>query len=124
MQPRRRISPLGAARDGTGHWWGQRLSAAALALASLAFLPGFAAAVGGGLEEVRAIYRQPFHAVAAMLFVAAALYHLRLGLQVVVEDYVSRPGPKAALLALNSLGCLLLGAVGVFAVARLALFPY
>ena len=116
-----RSSRLGAARDGTHHWWAQRLTAIALVPLALAFLPTFASVAGGDFHTVRAVYTQPFHAIAAILFVGAALYHLKLGVQVVVEDYIHHGGWKTALLVGNTLGCILLGAVGVFSIARLAL---
>lgn len=118
-----RSSPLGAARDGVHHWWAQRLSAIALVLLALAFLPVFVSIAGGDLDTARRVYAHPFHALSAILFLAAALYHLRLGVQVVVEDYVHHSGWKTALLTCNSLGCGLLGVAGIFAVARIALLP-
>ncbi len=121
--PATRSSGLGSARDGTRHWWGQRLTAIALLPLAVAFLPVFACVAGGDLDAAREVYSHPFHAITAILFLAAALYHLSLGVQVVVEDYVHHGGWKTALLVGNTLGCILLGAAGVFAIARIALLP-
>ncbi len=92
-----------------------------MVLLTLAFLPVFASVAGGELGAAEAVYGHPFHALAAILFLVAAVYHLQLGVQVVVEDYVHHGGWKAALLACNTLGCILLGAAGAFAVLLLAL---
>ncbi len=119
-----RSSGLGPARDGTHHWWAQRLTSIALVPLTLAFLPAFAGVAAEGFHAVRETYSHPFHAVTAILFLAAALYHLLLGVQVVIEDYIHHGGWKTTLLVLNTLGCILLGAAGVFAIARIALAPF
>ena len=116
-----RVAGHGSARDGTRHWWAQRLTAIALLPLAIAFLPVFAGVAGGDLASARAVYAHPFHAIAAGLFLAAGLYHFVLGLQVVVEDYVHHPFWKTLLLVLNPLAATLLGVIGVFALARLAL---
>ena len=116
-----RSSGLGAARDGTHHWWAQRLTSIALVPLAVAFVPVFASVAGGDLDAAREAYTHPFHAIAAILFLAATFYHLSQGVQVVIEDYIHHAGWKTALLVANTLGCILLGAAGVFAVARIAL---
>jgi succinate dehydrogenase / fumarate reductase membrane anchor subunit len=111
----------GAAHDGVSHWWIQRVSAVALAplclwlAASLLSLPTrnhFIVAhwIGVGL-----------HPVLLVLTVLLATWHAWLGLQVVIEDYVPRSGPRIALLLLSTFTNALLAAAGVYAVLRIAL---
>ncbi|MGI9290070.1 MAG: succinate dehydrogenase, hydrophobic membrane anchor protein [Gammaproteobacteria bacterium] len=80
----------GSAKDGTGHWWGQKLSAVALVPLTLWFVlavinPDL---IITDLQSVRAWIAAPLNAIMLILLLIAGLYHSMLGLQVVVEDYV------------------------------------
>jgi succinate dehydrogenase / fumarate reductase, membrane anchor subunit len=115
-----RVLGLGSAKDGTSHWWSQRLTSIALIPLMLLFIFPFAANLGADYETVRQTYGNPFHAIVAILFIAVGCLHLQQGLQVVIEDYVhDRPIRTASLLA-NTLLTWALGLTGVFAVAKLA----
>jgi len=121
VSPLNRVLGLGSAKEGTEHWWGQRLSAVALVVLGL----WFAGAVLGfgefGYASVSSWIAQPFNAVLVSLLVLTLAYHSQLGVQVVVEDYVHATGLKiATLIALKFLH-IVLAAVGVFAVLKLAL---
>ncbi|GIX13687.1 MAG: succinate dehydrogenase membrane anchor subunit [Paracoccaceae bacterium] len=118
---RARVAGLGVARDGVGHWWAQRVTAVALVPLAVLFVIPFARALGAGREAVLATYAHPFNAIVAMLFIGTAFYHLKLGLQVIIEDYVHAKAPRAAALVANALGAWLFGLTGVFAVARIAI---
>ena len=118
--PMSRARGLGAAKDGVGHWWSQRVTAVALILLTLLAIPPFAGAVGEDWETVRGVYGSTFNAIVAMLFFVTAFQHLRLGLQVVIEDYVHAPALRTGLLLANTLLCWGFGLAGVFAVAKLA----
>ena len=115
-----RVVGLGSAKEGVEHWLGQRVTAVALVPLTLLFIFPLAAVMGHELEEVRALYANPFNAIVAILFIGVMFRHLNLGLQVVIEDYVhGKPARTAALLA-NSGFCWLFGLTGVFAVAKMA----
>jgi succinate dehydrogenase / fumarate reductase membrane anchor subunit len=115
-----RVAGLGSAKDGTGHWWSQRLTSIALIPLTLLFVFPFVRSLGAGHEAVRATYAHPLHAIVAILFIGATFLHLQQGLQVVIEDYVhDKPIRTGALLA-NTLLCWAFGLAGVFAVAKLA----
>ncbi len=118
--PLHRVRGLGAAKEGVGHWWAQRVSAIALVplliwlVASLVFM------TGAGHGEVAAWIAHPGVGVLLVLFLVAAFYHAKLGIQVVVEDYVhSRPLKLVCLLA-NTFGNILLGALCAFSVLKIA----
>lgn len=66
-----------------------------------------------------ALYSHPFHAIVAGLFILVGCNHLRLGLQVVIEDYVHGAAGKASLIA-NTLFCGLFAFGGLFAIAKIA----
>lgn len=117
---RQRVDGLGSAKEGTGHFWSQRVTAVALVPLTLLFLFPFVAALGSDFETVRAIYASPFNAIVAILFIGVSFYHLQLGLQVVIEDYVHDHAVKTGALLANTLLTWAFGLAGVFAVARVA----
>jgi succinate dehydrogenase / fumarate reductase membrane anchor subunit len=116
-----RVRGLGAARQGTHHWLLQRVTAAGNLLTvgflaiSLALLPDH------GYATTRDWVASPVPATALALMTVSVFWHARLGLQVMIEDYVHEAGNKfAALLALN-LAAVGGAAFGLFSIARLAL---
>jgi succinate dehydrogenase / fumarate reductase, membrane anchor subunit len=118
---RARAAGLGSAKDGVGHWWVQRVTAVALVPLAVLFVIPFAQTLGQGHEAVLATYGHPFHAIVAILFIGTGFHHLKLGLQTVIEDYVSATGTRTVALIANTLGCWLFGLTGVFAVVKIAL---
>ena len=118
---RARALGLGTAHEGTGHWWGQRLTAVAMVPLSLFFVIPFARALGAGHEHVLALYGEPFHAIIAVLFLGVGFRHLAQGLQVVIEDYVPHTGWRVALLIANVMFCTAFALAGIFAVLKIAL---
>ena len=109
----------GSAGSGTHHWWLQRVTAVALIpLAIFAVFP-FAGALGSDIADVYVVYTNPWNAIIAALFLATMFYHLKLGLQVVIEDYVHGP-LRVGLLLASSLLCAGFGFAGVFAVMKIA----
>lgn len=119
LTDRARAHNHGSAKEGVEHWWQQRLTAIALVPLGLLFIFPFAGALGDGHEAVVALYANPWHAIIAGLFIVVGFNHLRLGVQVVVEDYVHGAAGKT-LLILNSLLCAALAFAGLFAVAKIA----
>lgn len=117
---RQRVLGLGSAGEGTGHWWGQRLTSIALVPLSLLFLVPFARALGNDHAAVLATYANPFNAIVAILFILVSFHHLAQGLQVVIEDYVHGAAARTASLLANIFFCYALALAGVFAVAKIA----
>lgn len=101
--PLARARGLGAAKSGVGHFIGQRVSAIALVLLIPVFLWSIVALPSGGYEAAQAWLGSPLGALVMLLTLTAAFYHMRLGLQVVVEDYIHKPATKHVLLIANTL---------------------
>jgi succinate dehydrogenase / fumarate reductase membrane anchor subunit len=120
-------SPLGAARGlgsakhGVHHFWVQRLSAVALVPLALWFVFSIAMLRHADYAGMRHWVAAPSVAVVLVLFIATALYHSALGVQVVIEDYVTREGPKLFLLILQKFLHAAVAAAAIFAVLRVAL---
>jgi succinate dehydrogenase / fumarate reductase membrane anchor subunit len=99
--PIARVRGLGAARSGVGHWGRQRLTAISNLLLVLWFIFSAIGLSGAGYAEVRAWLASPVSASLMILLVVSICYHARLGLQVVVEDYVHHePARLATLIAI------------------------
>jgi succinate dehydrogenase / fumarate reductase membrane anchor subunit len=86
--PLGRAKGLGSAKDGTTHWWHQRLSAIALLLLTPWFVILRVGLVGDDLAIVRATLAQPVTAILMVAYLLSLFWHARLGLQVVIEDYL------------------------------------
>lgn len=120
LTDRKRVDGLGSAKQGTSHFWEQRISAVALLFLVPLFVLPFAYNLGDGYEAVRAAYAHPVNAVIAIAFIATAFLHLFQGLQVVIEDYVH--GRLGMMLIITArLLCTLFALVGVYAIIRISL---
>jgi len=118
--PLARVLGLGSARDGTGHWWAQRVSSVALLLLGIWFLAGLAQLSTFGYADVREWLSRSTSAVLMLLFVASIAWHSALGVQVVIEDYVHQPFLRVASIIVVRFLHVLLAAASMFAVLRMA----
>jgi len=109
---------LGSAKDGTGHWWNQRVTAVALALLTPWFVWFIVQYAGADQAGVHAAIGQPFNASLLLAFVLALFWHAKLGLQVVVEDYI-HGWPEIALQLAIKFACALATIVSVIAIGRI-----
>lgn len=107
---------LGAAKDGTRHWWLQRVSAVALVPLTFWFVVSLVAHAGSGYAATLAWLSSPVAAVLLSIYLAVAFYHSQLGLQVVVEDYVHHEGLKLATIVLLQFVNVVLAVAAIFAV--------
>ncbi|MBT8080786.1 MAG: succinate dehydrogenase, hydrophobic membrane anchor protein [Gammaproteobacteria bacterium] len=119
--PLGRVLGLGTAKDGTSHWWGQRVSGAALAILGLWFAVAIAGMPGYAHADAAAFIGEPLHAVLLMLLTVTMAYHSYLGVQVVIEDYVHGHGLKIASLVLSRFAHVFLAVVGLYAILRLGI---
>ena len=119
--PIKRAMGLGSAKDGTGHFMVQRITAIALVLAG-AWLIGLLLSLNStDYVFVRATVRDPLNATVLVAFLIAACWHAKLGLQVVIEDYIHNRGMHLALRILLILGSLVGVLSAIYAIARIAM---
>lgn len=119
--PLGRARGLGSAKQGTHHFWIQRVTAVALIPLVLWFVYSIAQLPSGDYEAVRWWVHAPSVAVALVLFISCVLYHSLLGVQVVIEDYVAGEGAKIVALLLSKFAHVIAAVAGIFAVLKIAL---
>lgn len=100
--PLSRVRGLGSARSGTDHFWSQRLTGLANVPLVIGFVIIVAMAAGRPYEEARAIVGHPLAAIVLLLLTASVAVHMRLGAQIVIEDYLHDPAPKLAATITNN----------------------
>jgi succinate dehydrogenase / fumarate reductase membrane anchor subunit len=115
-----RVRGLGTARSGAGHWWAQRLTAAALVPLAVWFVISLLAHLGAEAPAMARWAGRPWNSVLLLALLIALFYHLALGLQVVIEDYVHGEGTKLIGLAVMKGALTLLWLAAVVAVLKLA----
>ena len=115
-----RVLGLGAAGEGVGHWWSQRVTSVALVLLGLWFLFALISLPDLSYPTVTAWMGSPVNAVLLSLLVGTMVYHSLLGVQVVVEDYVTHHAVKVVTMLVLQFIHIVLAALGIFAVLRTA----
>jgi len=119
--PLARARGLGSGKTGTSHFWYQRVTAVALMLLVPWLVWMLAGMAGGDVESVRATLARPWNAILLAAFSVAMFWHAKLGMQVVIEDYVHARGVEITLHLLNMFLCTLGAIASVYAIARIAL---
>ena len=118
--PLGRVLGQGSAKDGTGHWWAQRVTSVALIPLTLWFFFSLLLLPDLDYGTVKTWLTLPLSSFLALLMVAVSAYHGYLGTTVVVEDYVHAAGPKVFTLLLLRFLYVLFGGAGLFAILRVA----
>ncbi|WP_152046592.1 succinate dehydrogenase, hydrophobic membrane anchor protein [Aureimonas psammosilenae] len=113
-----RVRGLGAAHDGTGHFWHQRLSGISNAILLTAFVILLVVLHDGTYADVRAAFANPFVGLVMALTIVSATFHMRLGMQVIIEDYI-HGHLRVPLQILNTFFAILVAAVSLIAIGRL-----
>jgi succinate dehydrogenase / fumarate reductase membrane anchor subunit len=111
---------MGSAHSGVTHFWRQRVTAAALVPLAIWFGISVLGLVGAHEAPTLAFLSQPLNAILMAAFVVVLLYHMVLGLQVVIDDYVYGNGQKLFLMLLMRGFAVAAGATAIFALLRIA----
>jgi succinate dehydrogenase / fumarate reductase, membrane anchor subunit len=117
--PLSRVLGLGSAKDGTAHWWAQRVTAVALVPLTLWFVFSLLTLPDFEYETVRTWLSVPITGFLALLLVGVLSYHSYLGTIVIIEDYVSSSGMKVLSLMVLRFLYVLVGGAAMFAILRL-----
>jgi len=119
--PLARVKGLGSAKDGVEHFWVQRLTALALIPLTLWFCFSVASLPSADYAGVVAWLSSPFNAVMMVITVIISLHHTQLGLQVIIEDYVSCHATRTTSVVAIKFAAFLCAVLGVFSILKVAL---
>ena len=119
--PLKRALGLGSAKSGTDHFMWQRITAIVLVLLG-AYLIGLLLSLGGASYDIaHAIVADPINATILVTFLIAMFWHAKLGVQVVIEDYVHTPALAGAAQVATIFVCAIAAIASVLAVLRITL---
>ncbi|MBN4093946.1 MULTISPECIES: succinate dehydrogenase, hydrophobic membrane anchor protein [unclassified Methylobacterium] len=117
--PRARVRGLGVSHHGAGHWWLQRLTAVANVVLMLSFVVIIAKMAGRGYPEARLLVATPLVSILLILALLSVTVHMRLGMQVIIEDYVHAPATKIAAVFTNNAYAVVVAVACLYAVLRI-----
>jgi succinate dehydrogenase / fumarate reductase membrane anchor subunit len=118
--PLARVRGLGSAKTGTAHFWHQRLTAVANVPLTIAFVLIVVALLGGNHAAAQQTLGSPLVAIIMLLFIGSITYHMRIGMQVIIEDYVHEETAKLALIMLNTFFAVAVALASAFAIFKLS----
>jgi succinate dehydrogenase / fumarate reductase membrane anchor subunit len=118
--PLARVLGHGAARSGTGHFWRQRLTAVANIPLTIAAIIIMITLLGRNQTAVAQILGAPLVAIIMLLFVASVTVHMRIGMQVIIEDYVHDESTKLTLIMANTFFAIAVALASAFGILKLA----
>jgi succinate dehydrogenase / fumarate reductase membrane anchor subunit len=118
--PRARVRGLGVSHHGAGHWWVQRLTAVANVVLMLAFVVIIARMAGRPYPEAIRLVGSPLVSLILILAVLSVTIHMRLGMQVVIEDYVHAPATKIAAVFANNFYAVVVAVACLYAILRVS----
>ncbi len=117
--PLKNVRHLGSAKEGTDHFWRQRVTAVALLILTPLFVALLVGLVGADHGVAKRALGHPLVAIPLVLFIGAGLMHMRIGMQVIIEDYVHSEGRKLLLLMLNTFFVITMGVIALYALLKL-----
>jgi succinate dehydrogenase / fumarate reductase membrane anchor subunit len=121
QSPLGRVLGLGSAKDGTSHWWAQRVSSIGLLLLGTWFLLSLLQLENFAFASVVAFIARPWNSILLILLVGTIAYHSKLGLQVVIEDYVSGSGLKVVMLLISGFAHVVVAFAAAYSILLISL---
>lgn len=114
--PMSRVRGLGSAKSGSGHFIAQRATAVALVPLALFLLAFLVSLTGSDWQSAHNTMKNPVLGMLLLLFIGVGVYHMRLGMQVIIEDYVTSHSRRILALLANTFFSILVGLTCVYAV--------
>jgi succinate dehydrogenase / fumarate reductase membrane anchor subunit len=118
--PLARVRHLGSAKSGTRHFWHQRITSVANVPLTILVVLVILGLLGRNHAAVVQILGSTFVAIAMLLFIGTSVYHMWLGMQVIIEDYVHDEVTKLVTLMANTFFSVVIGLAGMFAILKLS----
>ena len=118
--PLARAKGLGAAGHGAEHWWLHRMTAVSNIPLVVAFILIVVGLAGRNHAEAVSIVSHPLVAILLILFIASITNHMRLGMQIVIEDYVHDKGLKLTALIANNFFAIVIAVACLFSILRVS----
>jgi succinate dehydrogenase / fumarate reductase, membrane anchor subunit len=118
--PLGRVRSLGSSHSGTGDFWRQRLTAVAMVLLILPLIVVVMMLLGRNHAGATQILGSPLVAIILLLFIVASVWHMRIGMQVVIEDYVHGELVKLAAIMANNFFCFVVALASIYAILKLS----
>lgn len=118
--PLKRVRGLGSARSGTDHFWHQRLTALANVPLTIFFIILVISMAGEDYQTVLERLSSPVVAILFVLTIASMAYHMRLGMQIIIEDYVHGEPQRVLLLIANTFFSLIVAFASIFAILKIS----
>lgn len=118
--PLKNARALGSAKEGADHFWKQRVTAVANLFLVIFLVWLLASLAGADHQTVKRTMAHPLVATAFAALIISGTLHMKLGMQVIIEDYVHEETPKLALLILNTFFAILIAASCIFAILKMA----
>ena len=118
--PLARVRGFGAAKSGSEHFWQQRLTAVGNVPLTIAFVLIVVSLLGRNHAWAAQTLGSPLVAIVMLLFIISVVTHMRIGMQVIIEDYVHEEPMRLVLVMLNTFFALTVGLASAYAVFKLS----
>ena len=118
--PLGRVRNLGSSHSGTSDFWRQRLTAVAMLLLILPVIVVVMMLLGRNQAGAAQILGSPLVAIVLLLFIVASIWHMKIGMQVVIEDYIHGEKVKLASIMANNFFCIAVALASIYAILKLS----
>ena len=118
--PLARVRSLGASHSGTGDFWRQRLTAVAMTLLIVPIIVVVLMLIGSNQAGAKQILSSLPIAIILLLFIVASTWHMKIGMQVVIEDYIQNEKLKLASVMANNFFCFSVALASIYAILKLS----